>query len=314
MKLFVYPPLFILLLSVGAFAQWTWAVDPTPTLAPSCQCVDCKCDPCKCVKPLVSAKKRNTPTEASVKVTTYLSEGRSRPHTGTAICEHTIITCAHGFDTGSETVTVDGKPARLIKIDFKEDVAMLRTEHSLKFVDVADAAPKLGEQVVGYGFEQERQIVKPGLWRFDTSVIGVNEWKGLKTVTVGMRAKPGRSGGGLFNTQGQLVGVCKEGIIAYDASIYAGLPAIHKLIGQPCEFEDVKENGPKFQRPADPLKFALPEFVCPDGKCPLQRLPASKAVAPAQVTGAFSQCPNGQCSRPPAKIMPAPMRVRRLGR
>lgn len=71
MKLFIIPPLFAMLFSATAFAQWSWAVDPQPTLAPACVChgpsdPKCKCGKaCQCVpakpKPVVSVMKPPAP-------------------------------------------------------------------------------------------------------------------------------------------------------------------------------------------------------------------------------------------------------------
>ncbi len=271
----------------------------TPTKAPcDCPCKpECKCDPCLCnvaTKPVVSVVKaaatKYTPIEASVKVVTTTATGGIRPYSGTAICNRTVLTCAHGMSADTDVVTVDGKPAKVITLDHDRDLMILRTEHDLKPVTIAKQWPKRGEQVTGYGYEIKNNGV---LWKYPSVVTLAYRGSGMDIALVTGAATAGRSGSGLFNSAGELIGVCRGAMVRRNESIYTGLDSIGKLIGQPCEDKVV-----------DSKAYAAPDFTviapkqntpqsCPNGQCPL--VPKR---APVQ------NCPNGQCSKAPAQANP----------
>jgi S1-C subfamily serine protease len=289
--------LLILWLASTASAQWTWAVSPQPTLAPhNCPCVDCKCNPCDChakSKPVVSVVKRYTPAEASVIV--QASKGKEIfQASGTAISDTTVISCWHVLDKRDGwQLTVNNLPAKLLRSDSNSDVALLSVEGQLQPVKVAGAPPKAGEAVTAYGYEWDKQ---GQLWRFPANIVQVNRYRGFPNISTRGRdpVKSGRSGGGLFNAGGELVGVCS----AADGQdgLYCGFDAVQAIIGG-----GVKKTAPKFQSQADPLKFVSPDLIpdpkCPDGQCPLikKQSPTPKA-SPEVKSGAVSVSPAGGCS------------------
>lgn len=267
--------LLTLLLASTAFGQWSWVVEPSITELPK--------EP--------SVKKTFTPQEATVQV----KSPKTGPYTGTAICSHTVVTCAHGLTNENDIVTVDGKPAKVEKIIHGLDVALLRTEHELKPAAIAEKWPKVGEAVTGYGYEMN---LNGKLGVFKSNVTRLNVFREGDTILIRKRAIPGRSGGGLFNAAGQLIGVNRGAMVATDESIYSGLDSIKAIINGDLPKIAQKAIEPKQSTP--PAEF-LKQPDCPSGQCPLiKRLPAPKAVGPAYKTGQLNQCPNGQCVQAPA--------------
>jgi hypothetical protein len=328
--------LLIFCLSSLAYGQWSWAVDPTPTLAPhSCPCVDCKCINCECdkiVKPVESVKKITTPSEASVIV--RATKGKEAfQASGTAIDEHTVVTCWHVLREGWP-VTVNGMPAKVLKVDSKSDVALLAVDGSLKHVPVASEPLKAGEACTAYGYEYSRNGI---LYRWRTKVTGVNRYRGFPNVSILGKPLSGRSGGGLFNAAGELVGVCS----AADGQegLYCGLDAIKKLLNPDNNSDIVSRNqnmgqahvmncpsgqcfppiAPQAIKPKanTPLRNAIPDFLkadpnCPDGRCPLIPKQAPRVSNPAQVKptagvspGRAAACPTCPSARQNSFAVPS---------
>ena len=263
--------LLIFALSSLAYGQWSWAVDPAPTLAPAdCKCVDCKCDPCDChakAKPVVSVRKTFTPAEASVIV--RAAKGKEAFQcSGTAICDHTVLTCWHILrERDFLNITVNGKPARVLRFDAKSDVALLTTEEQLKPVKVASEPLRAGEACTAYGYEYD----KAGkLWKFPANLVQHNRYRGFPNQSTRGRdpVKSGRSGGGLFNAAGELVGVCS----AADGQegLYCGLEAVRSLV-----YGETQKIAPKAIEPKPSTPNIVNEWMrdpnCnrADGQCPL---------------------------------------------
>jgi len=260
---------------------------PQPTLAPACKCEKCDCDPCKCKPaPLISVVKKTTPAEASVIV--RATKGKEVFQcSGTAVCDHTVLTCAHVLRPGF-SLAVNGKPATLLRSDAKSDVALLTTEESLPFVNVSSEPLGVLDACTAYGYE----FNKAGkLWYFPSRVTAVNRYQGFPNVSISGKPLSGRSGGGLFNSAGEIVGVCS----AADGSegLYCGLEAIQKLMStnpNPSKSTGLEASYPEF--PDSSAFIAIPNGNksqpiiqnCPGGACQKSSLiPNGNA------------CPNGQC-------------------
>jgi hypothetical protein len=281
---------FLWLLSGTASGQLTWLVNaPQPTLAPKdCKCVDCKCDPCDChakAKPAVSVKKVHTPAEASVIV--RATKGKEVYQcSGTAIDEHTVLSCWHILREGG-TLTVNNLPAKVLRSDSKADVALLTTDAALKPVKVADAPLKAGEPCTAYGYEWNRK----GLFKFPTRITAVNRYSGFANVSIVGRPASGRSGGGLFNERGQLVGVCS----AADGSegLYAGHAAVVAIVSpKPASGTSVK---PPVITPDTMPNFGVQSNKnCPSGNCPLLKKLAPAKSLPAERVNPASVSPGSQ--------------------
>jgi hypothetical protein len=248
-------------------AQITWLIEPT--LAP-------KEPPAVAPAPVVSVKKSYAPAEASVIV--RASKGKEAYQcSGTAVSDNNVVTCWHITRGDGWTYTINGKPATLLKFDSKSDVALFSTEETLKPCKVANEPLKAGEACYGMGYEYNKQ---GKLWKFPANIVQHNRYSGFPNQSTRGRdpVLSGRSGGGLFNSKGELVGVCS----ARDGAdgLYCGLDAVRSL---------VYGETPKIATKAIEPKPSTPNIVnewmqdpnCKTGQCPLL-----KRIAPPNAKAA----------------------------
>jgi hypothetical protein len=252
-----------------------------------------------------------TPAEASVTVQATKGKDAYRC-SGTAIDTHTVVTCWHITRGDGWTYTVNGKPATLLKSDSKSDVALFSTTETLKPVKVASEPLRAGEPCVAMGYEYD----KKGLWRFPSKILRLNRYSGFSNQSILGRPKSGRSGGGLFNERGELVGVCsaadgQEGLYAGHAAIVSLLnfpsgktPTVKQSLTVPTPS---KSTGLKPNLAGKTTPFFLQD--CPDGTCPLiprNQAPATKGAAvsgsgsfaPVSPSRACPTCPSLRQSNP----------------
>ena len=186
------------------------------------------------------------PMGASVRVRVALDD-RNNFGSGTVIDSRpgraTVLSCAHVVRgvTPDSTIEVDtffeGRPrtfvGRLIASDAEADVSLIEVsaDGAWPAVKVAPTGrtPRAGEPVVsigcGNGDDPTRQSLK---------VTEIDRYDGPSNIECTGLPVVGRSGGGLFNGRGELVGVCinaddRPGE-ADDRGIYAGLACVHDLL------------------------------------------------------------------------------------
>ncbi len=182
--------------------------------------------------------------QASVRLILHDDRGRATG-SGTVIdCregEALILTCGHMFREWSERgrVSVDffdesgerSVPARVVKYNLKSDVALLAvtTRRKLRVARVATPRTRLqkGEAVLAAGCEHGADV-EP----FPTKVTQIDKYLGPPNLCIAGQPKQGRSGGGLFNRQGQVVGVCNAADAEDNEGLYAALGAIHQLLDE----------------------------------------------------------------------------------
>ncbi len=244
----------------------------------------------------VQVVKKATPAEASVPVSiTRQKAGWTTVSrfSGTAVGENTVLTCAHAFQEPGGLLKVDGHDAQVIKINYESDVALLSVKNKIPFVEYAANQPTKGEPVTAWGYEQ---LTKGGLVTgyqlrpISTKVIYVNRYNGPATVSVAGSHAKGRSGGGLYNAAGQLIGVCGAADYRNPEGIYAGIPAVQSLIDGKTKILTVSnqafaDNCPNGQcpRPATVQPKAAPTCQC-QAPCPCKPAAAQPAVKTKQYT------------------------------
>lgn len=186
---------------------------------------------------------------ASVRLTVVGGNSKSYG-TGTVVDarsgEALIVTCAHLF-RGTDGRLIDpagrltvelfdvsgGAPrvaeqvaAQLVSHDFDADVALvaIRPSGSVASAPVASSVADLrvGDAVRSVGCDLGADPTVRS-----SRVVDLDRYDGPPNVEASGAPVQGRSGGGLFNSSGALVGVCNFADDAADEGIYAGLASIH---------------------------------------------------------------------------------------
>ncbi len=153
--------------------------------------------------------------------------------------ETLILTCAHLFEGISPhtktTVEFFGSPTRdklpgeLVGRDRAGDVALVRviTREVLPAAPVASRsfalAPGQSVSSVGCDHGQEPSVRT-------SKITAVNRYLGAATIECTGQPVQGRSGGGLFNQAGELIGVCSAAEPREQKGIYGGLTAVQSLL------------------------------------------------------------------------------------
>lgn len=199
-----------------------------------------------------TAVERNSiPHKATVRV--RLMDGKMRDvGTGTIIQsdagQSTILTCAHIFkDAASDAVVevdifqgdrVLKYPATVLDGDHNADVALIQIKNAAKLptAEVAFDRPKLQpqENLFSIGCSNGDPPT-----RLKMNVVEVNRFEGPATVLCTNAPTQGRSGGGLFDSQNRLVGVCSaadykagEGLYCAIAPNKQGVAPLRELLKQ----------------------------------------------------------------------------------
>lgn len=184
------------------------------------------------------------PMAASIRIRVRIGD-KMNLGSGTVISSrpgHTLImTCGHIFRnfTPEGKIEVDafsdGQPklflAKLEKFDLDADVGLISipTDQPLPQVPVArrDAAPTDGEQVACIGCSGGENPSREQL-----RVTAIDRYEGPHNIECTGIPVRGRSGGGLFNQRGELVGICIAADTQGQRGLYAGLFAVHKLLDE----------------------------------------------------------------------------------
>jgi S1-C subfamily serine protease len=182
--------------------------------------------------------------ESSVRVNITDSKGKGNG-SGTVIDtrqgEALILTCGHifrGWDQSSRlTVDFFGEhaaekiPAKLLRFDEKADLGLISVtiQQPVRVAVVAPAQTKLkiGDAALATGCEGGEHVRG-----FLTRITQIDRYKDSFNLCIAGQPKQGRSGGGLFNIAGQVIGVCNAADAQDDEGIYASLRAIHQLLDE----------------------------------------------------------------------------------
>lgn len=178
-------------------------------------------------------------TAATVRLKIEDAEGHSFG-TGTVIDAHDdevlVLTCGHIFrdSNGKGRILCDfftpaagrGVVGKLISYDLRRDIGL---------VSVRPLVPVQPMTVGGNGQRSEvaSKVFSVGCNHgedptiISNQVIAVNRYHGPANLVVGGRPVDGRSGGGLFDASGVLIGVCNAADQEEDEGLYAALGPIH---------------------------------------------------------------------------------------
>lgn len=180
------------------------------------------------------------PAQSAVRIKVEDATGHSYG-TGTIIDvrqgEALVLTCGHIFreSQGKGPISVDlfyGSTHVTLKghlISFDPDhrdlgFVSIRTDLPLQVTKVAPAGLSVhpGQRVVSLGCDNGQAPTAKS-----THVTAVGRYAGPPNIEAAGMPVEGRSGGGLLNEQGQLIGVCYSADPEYDEGLYAGIASIH---------------------------------------------------------------------------------------
>ena len=153
-----------------------------------------------------------------------------------------VLTCGHLFrdSQGTGQIVVElflpqqrrKVPGQLIRYDSeRDDIALLKIQPgvNLPFLPVASAATRLqaGQPVWNAGCDRgDEPTVK------QTRINSINRYHGPDNIQVEGMPADGRSGGGLFNAAGELIGVCNAADPLDEEGFYSSLPNVRRQIRQ----------------------------------------------------------------------------------
>ena len=154
--------------------------------------------------------------------------------------QSTIVTCAHVFKEVSDNAAIivdvfkDGQvlkyPAKLLGGDHNSDVAFLSIQNTTQLPTSPLASLldlKADESVFSLGCNNGDLPT-----RLNMNVIQVNRFKGPENIVCTEDPIQGRSGGGLFNSAGQLIGVCSGAFRKTKEGLYTGVSPVRALAAQ----------------------------------------------------------------------------------
>jgi thiol-disulfide isomerase/thioredoxin len=172
--------------------------------------------------------------------------------------EALVLTCGHIFrdSQGQGQIAVDlfgpqapqKVPGRLIGYDEKNDIGLVCIRPGVP-VKVAPVAPK------GYVFSKGDRVTTVGCnnggpaTAVVSKITGIDKFLGAPNVQVAGLPVQGRSGGGLFTADGQVIGVCNAADPADSEGLYAALGTIHQQLDK-AGLSVVYENRPASGAPA----------------------------------------------------------------
>jgi S1-C subfamily serine protease len=150
-----------------------------------------------------------------------------------------ILTCGHVFrDSGGKgRITVDmfgpgapqGLEAQVVGYDLDRDVGLVsfRPGIPVKPARVAGAGHRVerGESVISVGCDNGSDASAR-----ESRVTAIDKYLGPPNLEVAGQPVQGRSGGGLFNADGLVIGVCNAADPADDEGLYAAVASIHALL------------------------------------------------------------------------------------
>ncbi len=224
--------------------------------------------------------------------------------TGTIIDTHgaeaLVLTCGHLFrDTqgqgkievdlfiGAETKTVEGKV-----VDYDADtrdiaLVVIRPGFPVQSVKVLPSTEKVINGQTAFSFGCDRGD-DPS--RRDTRITGINKYNqhlGVSNLEIAGAPIDGRSGGGLFDAEGRLIGVCNSADYKGDVGIYAGPGSVNWQLDRVDLAHLYQGQGSPAAAPVDRIA-SVPSAPA--------AAPATAAVVPASLSAPVNAAPITQPS------------------
>ena len=225
----------------------------------------------------------------------------------------TILTCAHIFKHYSPEAKIEvdlfdrGRPVefigQLISFDQEADLGLISipTPSPVATTSIAgrNGTPRVADPVVAIGCSGGEPPTMQQL-----QVTDIDKYDGPNNLLCTGVPVQGRSGGGLFNTRGEIIGVCSAADEQAQRGFYSGLLAIHKMLDE-CSLTQLydpagaallaqQQQQPPQQSPANSTGSPAGAFPMQDRM--LDQFPSRGAMATANVPASQVQnhVPNSQ--------------------
>jgi len=175
-----------------------------------------------------------SPKAATVRVH-IRTGGNGDAGTGTVIHtdvgESHVLTCSHTFRRYAEVSVYDFNtqqeyPASIVKrVTTPTDLCVLKVQAELPSVSIASTQPVVGATLTSMGCDNAGPIIPS-----DCELQEIDPFTGPSSLICTGRHVVGRSGGGLFNANNELVGVC-TGKFTPALGLFTGGKEIRSLVG-----------------------------------------------------------------------------------
>jgi thiol-disulfide isomerase/thioredoxin len=205
------------------------------------------------------------------------------------------------FAPGPHGAELRGTAAgELLDFDLERDLALVRfaASEAVAVTRIAPLGTQLapGDAATCVGCDHG---ANPTAW--STHITSINRYQGHPNVEASRAPVEGRSGGGLFNDQGQLIGVCYLAEPQGDEGIYASLTSIHAKLDElqlSMVYQAPSATAPAGEVQRDPSQLAngpAPAPLAVRGQGPIPQsssLSADSLAAPQQQSAAASLVSN----------------------
>ncbi|MEQ8847211.1 trypsin-like peptidase domain-containing protein [Botrimarina sp.] len=236
--------------------------------------------------------------DASVRLTVDDPAGRAFG-TGTIVDarqgEALVVTCAHLFrDASGQAIDTEGRLAvelfrggrvvgqvagTLVSHDFEADVALVAIRPEAE-VAAAPVAASVGELRIGDPVRSVGCDLGADPTVRESRVVDLDRYNGPPNIEAAGAPVQGRSGGGLFDAAGRLVGVCNFADEQDDQGIYAGLASIHAQLDRVGLTDLYRQPTAAPAAVASFASAAAPASPQPRGLTPILRGQSPAAPAP----------------------------------
>lgn len=202
------------------------------------------------VSPSTISSPSACPLDASV-IVTAMGQGRTFVCSGTCVDYQsgvsTVLTCAHEFrGLTKPVITVTHKqkefPAKLLRLDDANDLAVLEVNADLPAVELATVKPTVGDQVTSIGISHDEPT---RVHERSHKITAVDKYNNPRNFETDGQQIVGRSGGGLF-FNGGLCGIIQGRRNDVARSIYVSIEPIREILAKSqlrCESCAVEQYG-----------------------------------------------------------------------
>ncbi len=197
--------------------------------------------------------------------------------------EALILTCGHIFrdSAGKGRITVDffgpdgerGVSAQMIGFDLRRDVGLIVARPARPITPAPVAA-------VGYNAQVNETVINIGCDHGQDAtakvsrITSIDKYLGPPNLQVAGQPEVGRSGGGLFNLQGEVIGVCNAKDPEYNEGLYAALASIHAELDR----HDMQQVYDRREAPLNRLVGSSPP-----------EMPSSMPISPGRRSEVYNQ-------------------------